>query len=223
VSAQAVIDVALSQIGYIEAPVNRTKYGRYYGLDEQPWCAMALSWCHAQVGQSNLVNFSTSRGYAYTPSGVAGFKARGAWGSAPRLGAHVFYQFSGPRVHHVGLVVRIGDGWIEAAEGNTSRGSAGSQRDGGGFWLRRRSAGIVGYGYPNYSETEEDDMTDAQANQLSETLRIVAHNEKRMDTLEANIAEIETRQGQLKTRDDLIIWVLEKLHPAEVAAARGAK
>lgn len=164
---QDVINLARSQVGYIERPTNRTKYGVYYGMDGAAWCAMFLSWCHAQVNQRHFVNFSTSRGYAYTPAGVEGFKSRGQFRPSPQLGAHVFYRFSGNRVHHVGLVVGIGNGWIEAVEGNTSRGSRGSQSDGGGVWLRRRSSGIVGYGVPPYSAgssaptqttTEEEEM-----------------------------------------------------------------
>jgi hypothetical protein len=36
---------AETQIGYEEQPVNRTKYGRHYGLNGNPWCAMFVSWC----------------------------------------------------------------------------------------------------------------------------------------------------------------------------------
>jgi cell division protein FtsB len=69
---------------------------------------------------------------------------------------------------------------------------------------------------------EEDDMNEAQAHQLSETLRIVASNEKRMDTLEANIAEIETRQGQLRDGRDAILVELRKNIPARLDAIEAA-
>lgn len=149
-SAQDLIRAAEREVGYVERPTNRTKYGAWYGLDGQPYCAMFLSWLHAQTNSLEMCNFSTAKGYAYTPSGAAGFQKRGQWGRDPRPGAHVFFKFSGNRIHHVGLVVASGPGWIETIEGNTSRGSGGSQRDGGGVWRRRRSSGIVGYGYPAY-------------------------------------------------------------------------
>lgn len=153
VRAIDVIAVAEGQVGVVERPTNRTPYGAWYGLDSQPWCAMFLSWCHGRIGALDLIDFSTSKGYAYTPTGAAGFQREGRWGSQPQVGAHVFFRFSGPRIHHVGLVVGHGAGYLETIEGNTSRGTAGSQRDGGGVWRRRRSSGIVGYGYPAYDGT----------------------------------------------------------------------
>jgi hypothetical protein len=111
---------------------------------------------------------STAKGYAYTPSGANWFKQRNRWGTSPRKGAHVFFQFSGPRIHHVGLVTS-NDGVlpIQTIEANTSRGTSGSQRDGGGVWRRSRASGIVGYGYPDYSESEEEDwMTSKEVEKL---------------------------------------------------------
>lgn len=145
------IALARTQVGTIERVNNRTKYGVWYGMDGNPWCAMFLSWLHGQLGQSDLVNFSTSKGYAYTPSGYQGFKNRGRVFRDAQPGDHVFFQFSGPRIHHVGLVIGVGPGYIDTIEGNTSRGSGGSQVDGGGVWYRRRSSGIVGFGRPAYA------------------------------------------------------------------------
>lgn len=166
-TAADVIAQAAKWVGFVEAPVNRTPFGRWYGMDGQPYCAMALSYWTYHAGLP--VPASTSKGYAYTPSGANWFKARGRWGTTPRVGAHVFFRFSGDRIHHVGLVTGVNaDGSIDTIEANTSAGSAGSQRDGGGVWRRRRAAGIVGYGYPDYSAApapaptpapiEEDDM-----------------------------------------------------------------
>ncbi len=67
---------------------------------------------------------------------------------------------------------------------------------------------------------EDDDMTDHQAQLLADLHEGFA--KERAET-RATLGKIETRQSQLKARDDLIIAVLEKLHPDEVAAARGAK
>ena len=44
------LDVALSQVGYKESKNNMTKYGKWYGMDGQPWCAMFVSWCANEVG-----------------------------------------------------------------------------------------------------------------------------------------------------------------------------
>ncbi|MDQ3569036.1 MAG: peptidoglycan-binding protein [Actinomycetota bacterium] len=141
-----VIDRAGRDVGFLEGPNNDNPWGRWYGVPNQPYCAAWLSFVFFECGAPQPA--SSSKGYAFTPAGAAWFKKQGRWGHTPQPGAHVFFKFSGPRIHHVGLVVGVGPGFIDTIEGNTSRGSAGSQRDGGGVWRRRRSAGIVGYGYP---------------------------------------------------------------------------
>ena len=45
-----IVEVALSQKGYKEGANNDTKYGEWYGLNYNPWCAMFVSWCADQVG-----------------------------------------------------------------------------------------------------------------------------------------------------------------------------
>lgn len=176
-TAGDVIAQAERWLGFVEAPVNRTPFGRWYGLDGQPYCAMALSMWSWDAGLP--VPASTSKGYAYTPSGALWFKDRRRWGTRPLPGAHVFFRFSGPRIHHVGLVTDVySDGSIETIEANTSRGAAGSQRDGGGVWRRRRAAGIVGYGYPNYDDQEVDDVTKQELLEALEPLN------RRLDKLE---------------------------------------
>ena len=40
-----ILAIALSQLGYMEKYENDTKYGDWYGLPGQPWCAMFISWC----------------------------------------------------------------------------------------------------------------------------------------------------------------------------------
>ena len=148
-----VVATATREVGLIERPVNLSKFGVWYGLDGQPWCAMFVSWCFDQAGGADLVAASTSKGFAYCPAGAEWYKKRGRWGTEPRVGAVVFFRFSGgpPRIHHVGIVTGINpDGSIDTIEGNTSRGAGGSQRDGGGVWRRRRKAGVVGYGYPEF-------------------------------------------------------------------------
>lgn len=45
-------DFALTQVGEKENPPNsnHTKYGVWYGLDEEPWCDIFLSYCFANTG-----------------------------------------------------------------------------------------------------------------------------------------------------------------------------
>ncbi len=47
-----IIGVAKTQLGYTEGYNNDTKYGNWYGLPNEPWCAMFVSWCANQAGIS---------------------------------------------------------------------------------------------------------------------------------------------------------------------------
>ena len=51
-TAQQVLDLARSQLGYFESPrgSNRTKYGVAYGADGHAWCATFCWWLLTQSG-----------------------------------------------------------------------------------------------------------------------------------------------------------------------------
>ena len=145
-----VLKEAASQIGYTESPArsNRTKYGAWYGMDGQPWCAMFISWLFRDTLEAIGGKF------AYTPTGANWFKRNLRWSTTPKVGAIVFFDFpdSVTRIQHVGIVEKVNaDGSIVTIEGNTSSGSSGSQDNGGGVFRRTRKASIVGYGYPRYA------------------------------------------------------------------------
>ena len=181
-TADEILRAAATELGTVESPAssNKTRYNRwYFGRDESaPWCATWVSWVFAHQGMP--LPASTAKGFAYTPSGAQWFKDQGRWSSTPERGHVVFFDFPGDNVHrisHVGIVEGVrSDGSIVTIEGNTSPGSGGSQRDGGGVYRRIRSSGIVGYGVPAYGPTpqEEDDMTPEQHNKL-------VHIEERVD------------------------------------------
>jgi hypothetical protein len=146
-----VLSTARSQLGTKEKPPgsNRTRYGAAYGGDGQAWCAKFVWWVFRESRASGLIPKA-----AYTPTFAKWFRDNGRWGTAPRPGAVVFFDFPGDgvnRISHVGLVEAVNrDGTIQTIEGNTCRGGVGSQRDGDGVFRRTRRTGIVGYGYPAY-------------------------------------------------------------------------
>jgi CHAP domain len=155
------VDIGEADAGYDEGRCsastgNNTKYGQWYGMNCAAWCAMAVSkWFH-DAGQPQPA--STSKGFAYTPSGAAWYQARHAWAGAssnPERGWVVFfYSASAGRIAHVGVVrgPRGADGLIPTVEGNTN--GAGSA-EGGSVLLKRRSPSqslsfrIAGYGRPD--------------------------------------------------------------------------
>ena len=128
--------IAVGELGSTEQPAdsNRTKYGKWYGLDGQPWCMMFVQWCFAQAGTplpcrtascSQLLNWYRQ----FAPDRVA---------AKPRPGDIVIYSFG-----HTGILERAEGGAITVIEGNTSPGGQGSQNNGGGVYRRTRKAALA--------------------------------------------------------------------------------
>ena len=149
-----IIKIAASQIGYKETGDDWTKYGAWYGMNGNPWCAMFVSWCanQAQIPQGiipklayvpYIVNFFLQRGR---------YKARGSY--TPRKGDIVFFGDS----DHVGLVEGVSGNNVITIVGNTS--SGGNVSDGEGVYRRVRPLGsgswVMGFGIPNYQEEDDD-------------------------------------------------------------------
>jgi hypothetical protein len=157
-TAAQVVAVARTQIGYKEGPNNDTKYGRWYGLNFNPWCAMFISWLAWKAGATKIIPK-----HAYTPSGAQWFKDRGQWYTRPRVGDIVYFDFPNDgvnRISHVGIVEAVlNDGSIMTIEGNTN--SAGS-REGNGVWRKIRKVGIKGYGRPKYTSARKSNLTIAK-------------------------------------------------------------
>jgi hypothetical protein len=158
---ERLISVASSQLGAHEEPANsnRTIYGAWYGLDGNPWCAMFVSWAFCQAFGSSPFPASTSKGFAYCPSGASWFVRSGRWHEKsvkPEPGWVVFFDFPGDgigRISHVGIVTgTLPDGRVATVEGNTN--AAGS-RAGGTVLTHYRSVagGIAGYGSIDYGSS----------------------------------------------------------------------
>ncbi|MEW1675618.1 CHAP domain-containing protein [Streptomyces noursei] len=152
-TAAAMVAEANSEVGFKEGPNNQTKYGAWYGLNYEPWCAMYLSWCANQIGADTVVGK-----FAYCPSWVNWFKARGQWHGpteAVQLGDIVFFSWDGgPVADHVGVAraVATAGSSIPTTEGNTSSGASGSQGNGDGVYQRLRPRSVVlGFGRPAYA------------------------------------------------------------------------
>lgn len=160
-TAQEVINIAQSQIGYTEYPPdsNNTKYGEWYGMNYEPWCDMFVSWVFAQADASNLIGGR----FAYCPYHERWFRDNGLWvDSGAQPGDVVF--FGSPIASHIGIVKEPIDGGAITIEGNTS---TSSDDNGGAVMERVRYEGgyIRGYGRPKYDggqqpeeRIEDEDM-----------------------------------------------------------------
>jgi hypothetical protein len=158
------LDVAQSQLGYIEGPAdNETKYQK----PKQAWCGAFVNWCAKQAG-IKIPNCT------YTPAGATGFMDKNAWTLAeaaePQPGDIVFFDFPGDaldRISHVGIVIsNNGNGTVTTIEGNTAPDKKGDQRNGGEVCqkiraYKKKNRGkvqpslpvfIVGFGRPKFKE-----------------------------------------------------------------------
>jgi hypothetical protein len=165
-TAEKLVEVALSEVGYIEGPkVNETKYGKYMKSNFAPWCGSFINWCAAQAGVKipNTV---------YTPTGAKAFIDNKSWQYAekavPKAGDIVYFDFPNDgidRISHVGIVIKDnGDGTVTTVEGNTASSKKGDQRNGGECCLQIRAykkkngsklrksqpVFIVGFGRPEF-------------------------------------------------------------------------
>lgn len=146
-----VLIVAAGELGTTEFPANsnKTKYGKWYGLDGYAWCMMFVQWSFAQAGYklpyktascSDLLNWYR----ANQPERVA---------REPKPRDIIIYNFG-----HTGIVESVGNNTVTAIEGNTSAGDAGSQSNGGGVFRRTRSKTLVTAYIRPFDSYEEDGM-----------------------------------------------------------------
>lgn len=136
-------DIALSQLGYREGRSssqlngygngwnmsNWTEYGRHYGLNHEPWCAIFVNWCAREAGASyrSVPKYCAVRYYhSY-------FRRQGrfhSWSSIrsgsyrPKKGDIIIYAYSrGGVAHHIGYVLSSsaakGRVKLTTVEGNT--------------------------------------------------------------------------------------------------------
>ena len=142
-----VVDVAKSQLNYRETGNNDTIYGKWFGLNNQPWCAMFVSWCYDQAGLVSKVAAQTKKGFASCDAGLKWFTKKNKIvpvGQA-QAGDLVFFQFDkDAQADHVGICAsNDGKGFLMVYEGNTSADTKGSQSNGDGVFLKKRSYSLI--------------------------------------------------------------------------------
>lgn len=223
------LEVARAQVGYKEGAGNATKYGAWYGLDHQPWCAMFVAWCAAQAG----IPEGTIPKLAYVPYMVAFYSGKGLLRGkdyTPQPGDIVFYG----RSSHVGIVSEARDGRIYAIEGNTSR--DGNSSNGDGVYLRERALSdpwIMGYATPAYEEGDDMEIKDITIElQAGDGLTVAAqvtvpgvnikgYNYVQLRALPELISGVVVRYDEERGLPVVVLPVTEEglLHPTKVDAA----
>lgn len=152
-TVQKILEIAYSQVGYVEKPVNITKYGRYFNSNPAQWCGLFVMWVFAKAGYHDFPNT------AYTPDGVKEWKKRKLWKTHGEIkpGSIVYFDFKGDgvnRVSHVGIaVLHLANNQVLTIEGNTASSIKGDQRNGGEVCIKSRHPNdIVGWAEPEYEK-----------------------------------------------------------------------
>ena len=152
-SLSKVLELARADLGYTESPPNsnNTKYGERYGLQNQPWCVIALWDWFDRAGER--MAFFGGRKTARCSTILRWYRSQGLTVpvSDVNVGDIVILNFSGKRVdgeldtEHCGLVTEVNRRYetkelilIQTIEGNTTPGMEGSQDNGGCVALKNR-------------------------------------------------------------------------------------
>lgn len=162
---QAVIDLALSEVGYHEkasassldsktansGSANYTKYGRTMHLVQPSnmdypaaWCDCFCDWLFYTVFGRDLGKQMLCGDFDdYTVSSAQLYKNAGRWVSVPKKGYQIFFKNSGG-INHTGIVYKVTAGMVHTVEGNSSNQVAKRMYDMG-------DPKIAGYGMPKYA------------------------------------------------------------------------
>ena len=150
------LTIARKELGNTESPAgsNRTKYGKWFGLDGNPWCMMFIAWCFS-MADVELPKKTASCGDLMRAA-----QAAGCWVTTNfQPGDVAIFDFSGQRktTQHCGIVeLELPDYGVQTIEGNTSE--RGSQ-DNGGMVCRKNRAQkyIIGAVRPQFEAEEKED------------------------------------------------------------------
>lgn len=142
-------EIAKSLVGYTEVANNDTSFGKWYGLNNQPWCAMVASKIFFDAGEIRTVAPKTKpKGFASCDEWLKYLAKNNQLVPINQASPNdlVFFQFDDDaQPDHVGIVEshkkRLKK--LSVWEGNTSPNTKGSQSNGDGFYLKDRQYGLI--------------------------------------------------------------------------------
>ena len=161
---EQILTLARKELGYRESPKdsNRTKYGKWYELDGEPWCMMFVMWIFHQADASGLLPIRTASCSEFM---TAAKKAKN-WRKNTDLqpGDIVIFDFPGnaSKAEHVGVVEELcGDSaYVMTIEGNTSMGD---DSNGGMVMRRKRKRSLVAGAFRPAYDAEQSAAPNAEA------------------------------------------------------------
>lgn len=161
-SRAKIIEIATADLGYKEesflpgekwtaAGTNRTKFGKHFKMDGQPWCFMAVSMWYELAGHA-LPPINTPQGGTYVPTGFNYWAAHHNFTLSPLPADIVLFDWQKGKPDetaqeklsdHIGIFLEWIDkksGTFYTIEGNTS---VGNDSNGGEVMKRMRNMAFV--------------------------------------------------------------------------------
>lgn len=191
-TAEQILSLARKELGYKESPANsnRTKYGKWYQLDGNPWCMMFVMWVFNQADAMDLLPVRTASCGAF----LTAAKQAGNWHSASELqpGDVVIFDFPGNKssADHVGIVEKLSDNpaYVFTLEGNTS---TSNDSNGGMVMRRKRKRTLIRGGFRPAYETTETPTAEPEAEEAPEPEETFQTEEKALSELVGNPANFK--------------------------------
>lgn len=152
-----ILEVAAQDLGYKEVPPNsnKTKFGEWYGLNGQPWCAIAINYWFNKAGLSHL--FLGGLKSASCTEIMNWAKGHNQFHTSDfQRGDLALFDFDGDKrkSEHIGIIEQVNKDTVITIEGNTSMGN---DSDGGEVMRRTRAKSlIIGAYSPAYKEDDEE-------------------------------------------------------------------
>ena len=161
------INYALSQVGYKEGKNNDNKYGEYFGMNHEPWCALFVSYCArmCDIPEAIIPN------YAECGAGYKFFKNKNEIYNYPEAGDIVFFKptISGAISSHTGIVVEVNNDYVVTVEGNASTNTDGVYK----LTYRKDYSKFLGFARPDYDNKEINVLYQVYDNNLKKWLNVI--------------------------------------------------
>ena len=171
------LKIALAEVGYKEGKNNDNKYGKWYGINNQPWCAIFVSWCANQVG----VLKTLIPKYSGCGTGYDWFEDRGLITMKPKAGDVGFLKPTkkGKTASHTFIVYKVEGNEITTIEGNETDAVTKRTR-------KLNASNILGFGsvqWPDEEVKQETPKSESVSEVKKESSKSITYVVKKGDTL----------------------------------------
>lgn len=182
-----IVKIAQAEIGYKEQGNNQTKYGEWYGMQDE-WCNMFVSWCAAQAGVSTEIIPKM----AYVPSTANWFDQKGQYKNSkafggnyiPQAGDIVLFDYNhNTDSDHIGIVEKVEGNTLYTIEGNKNNMVQRCTYDIGSRDIRAYC--VPAYVEEKREESEEEDLVDYQNGSTIENVYETSSFTKKIGSLNA--------------------------------------